>query len=169
VNRYSRLVSGAWALAAVGIAATVLAWSTAVPIVGPEETTVSRSVTIGMPVPQAPDTARLASSARILRDHDPFRLDRTPAAVLFSLSGPISQQVTPPLPAPLRPPLRLVGIIGGPPWTTVVEGVPGRESGLLLRVGEDVGGIRLNAVGRDSAVFSGFDTNWVLRVRVPWH
>lgn len=168
MNRYSRVIGGAWALAMTVIAASAAAWSTAIPIVDPERPTASHREGTRFSVASVPDTNRLSSSAKSLRDHDPFRFERKPTGVRFNPSGPNNQQVAPPPPAPPRPALRLVGIIGGPPWTTVVEGVPGRESGVLLRVGEDVGGIRLTTVGGDSAVFAGFDTTWVLRAKAPW-
>ena len=166
--RHAQLVAAAWALTVVVIAGTALAWSTAVPIVEPERATRSPRGAIDVTV-TAIDTNRLASSASMFRDHDPFRLDRKPAAIRFNPTGPVNQQGTPPPPAPPRPNLRLVGIIGRAPWTTIVEGIPGREAGALMRIGDDLGGIRLTAVGGDSAVLTGFDTTWVLRVRAPWH
>ena len=168
MNRYARVIGGAWVLAIVAIAATIAAWSTAIPMVEPVGPTASRGESTAFSIAPAGDTNRLSHSAKNLRDHDPFRFERKPTGFRFNPSGPINQQVAPPAPAPPRPALRLVGIIGGPPWTTVVEGVPGRESGVLLRSGEEVGGIRLTTVGGDSAVFAGFDTTWVLRARAPW-
>ena len=144
------------------------AWSSAIPIVVSEPPLASRSLASGISVAPTPDTGRLSRSAERLHDHDPFRLDRKPTGVRFNPSGPTNQQVAPPPPAPPRPVLRLVGIIGGPPWNTVVEGIPGREGGVLLRVGESTGGIRLTTVGGDSVVLAGFDTTWVLHARAAW-
>jgi hypothetical protein len=63
------------------------------------------------------------------------------------------------------PTLALAGITGGPPWTALIEGVPGHEAGVLLRQGESAGGITATRIGRDSVHLTGLDTNWVLAQR----
>lgn len=168
MTKYSRVIGVAWALAVITLAMAVLAWSTAVPVVILEESSPSHGRNLSVPVLTGFDTSRLASSAKNFRDLDLFRFDRKAARVRFNPSGPVGQPGVTPPPAPPRPAIRLVGIIGGPPWTALVEGVPGRESGVLLRVGETSGGIRVTSLAGDSGVFAGFDTVWVLRVRTPW-
>jgi hypothetical protein len=168
VTRYSRVIGVAWALAVMTLALAVVAWSTAMPVVIPEGSIPSHGRNFSVPVFSGLDTSRLSGSATNLREHDPFRFDRTAARVRFNPSGPVGQPGVAPPPAPPRPVIRLVGIIGGPPWTALVEGVPGRESGVLLRIGEASGGVRVTSLAGDSGVFAGFDTVWVLRVSTPW-
>ncbi len=112
-----------------------------------------------------PDTAGLGQAAARIRDRDAFRVARRPADVRFSPWGVASR---PELPPRIRPALALTGIIGGPPWSALVEGIPGRESGVLLIVGEESNGIRLTAVRGDTALLAGFDTTWALTPRRPW-
>jgi len=164
VNRYRALIAGAWALAALGALASIAAWATAVPSV-PREGRKAYAST-GSPTRQ--DTVGLASMAATIRDRDPFRSDRKPANARFNPWQAVAAPGVIPHPAPVRPPLALVGIVGGPPWTALVEGIPGREAGVLLRVGEEAGGVRLVDIRGDQAHLSGFDTTWVLTPRRTW-
>jgi hypothetical protein len=70
-------------------------------------------------------------------------------------------------PAPPKPPLQLRGVIGGPPWDAVLEGVPGRQAGVVVRLGDHVGGLGIVALKRDTVVVEGFDTTWTLTIRRP--
>jgi hypothetical protein len=58
--------------------------------------------------------------------------------------------------------------IFGPPWQAVVEGIPGREGGVVVREGEVLGELRVRSIKRDTVVVVGFDTTWALAVRRPW-
>jgi hypothetical protein len=55
------------------------------------------------------------------------------------------------------PPARLAvrGIVGGPPWDVILDGIPGRAGGILLRLGEEVAGYTLLAVEGDGVVVRG--------------
>ncbi len=75
---------------------------------------------------------------------------------------------TPP-PAPAKPPLALAGLLGGPPWNALIDGIPGRETGVLLQLGDSANGVRFVAVRGDTVVLAGFDTTWSLTARRPWH
>jgi hypothetical protein len=167
MNRYWRLIGGTWVLAVLVIAASVAAWSTAVPTVVSVNTTSTRIAGIEDPAP-AVDSNDLATSAQTMLSQDPFRFDHEQTAVRFNPAGMVNQAGAIPPPAPARPALRLVGIIGGPPWTALVEGVPGREGGVLIRLGEETGGLRLALMRGDTAVLTGFDTTWVLRAGPTW-
>jgi hypothetical protein len=165
VNKY-RLVQGSvWAAAGLALAVSLAAWSTAVPVLPSDPG--SRG---GIPAIAAPgaamDSAQLAADAASLRDRDPFRWGRKPADLRFNPWEPVHPVIQGPRPA--KPALVLVGIVGGPPWTALIEGIPQRERGVLLRVGEEVGSIRLEDVQSDTARLSGFDTSWVLTQRRPW-
>lgn len=160
---HERLVPGAWALCGVVTLASIAAWTTAVPRVQPPQADAPAGV--GPAV--VADTSGLATATARLRDHDPFRVERKPAPVRFTPWESASPSA-PPRPAPIRPPLALVGIVGGPPWSAVVEGIPGRETGVLLTVGEEANGIRLTEIRGDTVRLAGFDTTWALVPRRPW-
>jgi len=55
-----------------------------------------------------------------------------------------------------------MGLVGGPPWNAVIQGIPGREAGVVLSVGDSVNGIRLDKIHVDTAFVSGLDTTWIL-------
>lgn len=110
-------------------------------------------------------------SARILAQRiagaDPFRLDRRPAAVAFRAnSGTVAGAA--PTPTPAKPTLSLGGIVGGPPWTAVVDGVPGRTSSTLVHPGDTVGGLHIRSVTPRSVNIVGLDTVWHLALKRPW-
>ena len=146
----------------LALAGSVTAWVTAIPDTAFEE----RAVALGVGPPVAVDTARLAMSAARLRLRDPFRLDRKPADVRYNPWQPVV--VAPPPPAPVRPQLSLAGLLGGPPWNALVEGIPGREGGVLLHLGDSVSGVRFVALRGDTVVLVAFDTTWTLTTRRTW-
>lgn len=150
--------------AATAVLCSIAAWATAVPASPPEER--ESRLEAATPAPAPPDTGALRKSTARLRQHNPFRLDRKPADVRYNPWEPVA--VAAPPPAPPRPPLALAGLIGGPPWSALVEGIPGREGGVLLQAGDSVNGIRLVAIRGDTAVLSGFDTTWALTARRAW-
>lgn len=111
-----------------------------------------------------------ADSLNVLADRivegDIFRLTRRPSAVAFGTTGDGSP---PPVSTPPKPPLALAGLIGGPPWIGLLEGVPGRDQSVLVHAGDTLGGLRVRMVTRNRVVIAGFDTTWQLSVREPWH
>jgi len=112
-----------------------------------------------------PSGDSLESAAGVVARQNLFRLDRTEADPT-SVSAPMMPTMTAPMMS--RPRLQLRGILGGPPWDALVEGVPGRDGAVVLRVGQTMSGITLRAVRRDSAFASGFDTTWALSLRRVW-
>lgn len=116
---------------------------------------------------QSIDAGAIHQSATVLRDRNPFRLERRPTSVRFgsleSELAPEDVQVHVD-----RPRLTLAGIVGGPPWMVLVEGIPGRESGAVLIQGEEINGFRLEHVHGDTAVLIGIDTTWVLLPKQVW-
>jgi len=64
--------------------------------------------------------------------------------------------------------LSLAGIVGGPPWMALIEGIPGHESGAVLIQGEEINGFRLESIRGDTAVLVGFDSTWVLVPKQVW-
>ena len=112
---------------------------------------------------QRPEALRAASEALVTRD--PFRLERRPSAVPYS---PALESATPPPPRPPRPALAIAGIVGGPPWEALLDGVPGRQGSVLVRHGDTLGGLRIRSVTKDSVRIAGMDTTWALGVRRVW-
>lgn len=164
MNAYRRGIAGAWALAAGAGLAAIAAWSTAAPSM--PRATLKTYPLLRSPTPL--DTTGLAAAAAQLRDRDPFRWERKPTTVRYNPWEPLKPAEPNVSSKPSRPPLALVGILGGPPWTALLEGIPGRVGGALLRVGEEAGGIRLLDVRGDTVRLSGLDTTWVLTPRRPW-
>lgn len=160
---FPRILWGAaWAAAAL---ASVVAWSDAIPA-GPRPAPAPRTAS---DAPAPVDTARLATAARVIRDRNPFRLERQPTDTAFDPWAPVEPVGTVAAPpAPPRPHLTLVGILGGPPWHALLRGIPGREAGVILRLGEEAGGIRLEKLHADTARLAGLDTTWVLTLRQAW-
>jgi hypothetical protein len=166
---HRKAVASAWGLALLVTLASIVAWTTVVPGVPPDAGVAPGSWRREIVSPVATDTADIAAAAAQMRDRDPFRWERRPSDVRFNPWEPATTPISS-LPAPPpRPALGLVGIVGGPSWIALVEGIPGREGGVVLRVGETTGGIRLDAVHGDTARLSGFDTTWVLTPRQAWH
>jgi hypothetical protein len=116
-------------------------------------------------VPNVSAIGDVSHAAASLIDTDPFRAARHPSPVAYR--SDLEGAPPPPLRAP-RPALTVSGIIGGPPWSAVVEGVPGREAGMVVQSGDTLGGLKVNAVKRDTVVITGMDTTWRLVVRRAW-
>ena len=150
-------------VAAAAALGSIVAWTTAVPAPAVDE----RPPAIGSLPPATLDTAALAAFAARLKLRDPFRLERQPADVRYNPWEPVAVAAAP-APAPVRPPLALAGLVGGPPWNALVEGIPGREGGVLLQLGDSANGVRFTALRGDTVVLSGFDTTWTLTARRAW-
>jgi hypothetical protein len=62
----------------------------------------------------------------------------------------------------------LRGLVGGPPWNAILDGVPGHDGGFVVRAGDSVAGLKIRSVRRDGATIRGMDTTWILRLgRAP--
>jgi hypothetical protein len=94
--------------------------------------------------------------------NDPFRLSRQPASVAYAPAR--EGMVPPPIIRAPRPNLVLRGIVGGPPWRAIIEGIPGHDGGTLLRQGDTVAALLVRAIGRDTVIIKGADTTWRLTV-----
>jgi hypothetical protein len=151
------LWSGAVALGVVA----VIGWRGAVPelaYASPASARLPRVVTLV-------DTDALAHAATVATDADLFRFARHPSPVEYD---PELEGAPPP---PLRPPkpvLQVTGIVGGPPWEAVLEGVPNRDGSVLVHSGDTLSGLRVRAVRRDTVIIQGMDTTWTLTVRRAW-
>ncbi|MFN2399093.1 MAG: hypothetical protein ABR543_10720 [Gemmatimonadaceae bacterium] len=111
----------------------------------------------------------LVVRAALIRDRNLFRFDRRPATVAFV---PAVERMALPPPAvvaqPVRPALAVSGIIGGPPWQALIDGIPGREGHVLAYDGAVFGEIRIRKITRDSVVITGSDTTWRLALKRAW-
>lgn len=107
----------------------------------------------------------IADAAISLVEADPFRDARHPSPIAYA---PDREGAPPPPPRPPRPGLSVSGIIGGPPWSAVLEGIPGQQGSIVLRQGDTLGGLKIRAVKRDTVVITGMDTTWRLSLRRAW-
>jgi hypothetical protein len=153
----------AWAIAITLIANAIDAWT-------PTRTAAYRTPTqrVVPGLPTITNARQLAQRTTLLRNRNPFRLERMPTTRRFGMpepppGGAIAQPAVPAVPV-----LTLAGILGGPPWSAIIEGIPGRETGVMLREGESAHGIRLEWIRRDSARISAADTAWVVTLKRPW-
>jgi hypothetical protein len=109
-------------------------------------------------LPRPTDAASLDITARRAIARNPFRLSRLPATVPYSPSG----GAAPPSPPPLRPTFVLKGIIGGPPFQAIVDGIPGAAAGQVIRRGDVFDKLIVRSIDRGRVVIVGPDTNWTL-------
>jgi len=149
-------------LSSVLAVSSIGAWTTAVPAPTVESLAMESA---GHAVPPV-DTMALAAAAARIRARNPFRLDRRPTELLYNPWEPSVPAVAPPPPRAI-PPLVLAGLIG-PPWNALVEGVPGRETGVFFALGEERHGITFVGLRGDSVLLAGFDTTWTLTARRGW-
>jgi hypothetical protein len=70
-------------------------------------------------------------------------------------------------PAP-KPALAISGIVWGDVPAAVVEGLPGAERSVVLRVGDAAAGLRVVRIQGDRVLIRGMDTTWHLTVREAW-
>lgn len=120
-----------------------------------------------VPPPRTFDSQSLAAATTTIIGSNPFRLDRQPARVGFG-AEPVSTEAQGAPTPPERPTLSITGIIGGPPWQAIIEGVPGRDGAVLVRSGEVLGELRVRTIRPDTVVVEGPDTVWTLTLKRPW-
>jgi hypothetical protein len=148
-------------LACAGLTAFgVVRWDTAVPA----PATAGVALTTMPRVHTQPSDEELANAEATIVDNDPFRLSNSPSAVRFA-PDEVSAPAGAAPPPPIRPVLILKAIVGGPPWQAIVDGLPGRTAGTLVRAGDAFDKLTTRAVTRDSVIIQGPDTMWVLSFR----
>lgn len=119
-------------------------------------------------LPPRPTSDSLADAIGIITEGNLFRPDRKTTT---AREGPGSAQgstMSRQPPMPTRPPLTLRGIVGGPPWSVVLLGVPGRDAPMVLRQGQPDAGLELRAIRHDTAIVSARDTTWRLTMSRAW-
>lgn len=122
---------------------------------------------VGKDAPHVSTDSLRAAAARVA-EHDPFRLDHRPPAVPYRPEQEGGAQQAPPSPKPPKPHPTLSGIVGGPPWSAILDSVPGRDGSVLVQKGDTLGGLKVRSVGRDTVIVQGADTVWKLTVKRPW-
>jgi len=107
--------------------------------------------------------AMLDEAALVATEQDPFRLSRTPSHLPFVTRRMV---VSAPPPTPFfRGPLVLKGIVGGPPWQAVIDGLPGQPPGTVVSAGNTFDKLVIRAVSRDTVVVQAPDTVWRLTLK----
>lgn len=99
--------------------------------------------------------------------NDPFRLSSRPAAVRFDARGDLTVPGAPAAVVASRPQLVVKGIVGGPPWQAIVDGLPGQPPGTIVAAGATFERLVVRAVSRDSVIVQGPDTTWTLTLNRP--
>jgi hypothetical protein len=97
-----------------------------------------------------------------------FRPERAMAEEGEASSTSPTLTLMPSSPPQRRPRLVLRGVLGGPPWDAVIEGIPGREGAVVMRAGQTLAGVTVRAVHRDTVLARGFDTTWTLTLGRSW-
>ena len=114
-----------------------------------------RSEESALAVPSAFSEESLDRAAGDMSSRDPFRLSRTPPTVPFASRR--DPAAAPPAPV-FRPALSLKGIVGGPPWMAIVDGIPGQPAGLVVRAGRTFEKLSIQSVSRDTVIVQLPDT-----------
>src|SRR6185312_3987912 len=120
------------------------------------------------PVALVADSDSLANLANRLTASNPFRMARKPSDVAYDPAQSGGAQTSSAHAGPTVPALTIAGIVGGPPWTASVNGVPGRDGSASVRAGDTIAGTRVIAVARASVTLSMADTTWRLTLHAPW-
>jgi hypothetical protein len=130
-------------------------------VLAPADSTSESVARATRPIAQGA-TARLADDstdyATFVVENDLFRLGNKPSLVRYNAGSEIAGA---PQPSIVRPQLTVKGIIGGPPWQAMLDGVPGVGQA-IVRSGQIVGALTVRAVGRDTVMVQGMDTTWKL-------
>jgi hypothetical protein len=158
-------VTGAWVERALWCGAVAGIVATGALLRAPTDAGSTVAVVPVLPHPSARPTAdSLREAVNAVIEGNLFRADGAPTE---DQSAPPVMSV---LGAPLAPKPQLIlrGILGGPPWNALVEGVPGRDGVVVLRSGEQSGGLTVRAIRNDTVIVAGFDTTWTLTIRRPW-
>ena len=131
----------------------------------PRHSTIAIAMSPSQPtiVLDRPSGDSLLAASEVISAGDLFRAEREPAPDNAVLQGAATAPY-----ATVRPQLVLRGLIGGPAWQAIIEGIPGVEGAVVLRTGETRDGLTLRAVRRDTAVLTTKDTTWKLTVRRTW-
>ena len=162
MNRPVMVETALWVATLAALSLAAAGWRGA----GAHAESPPSATTAAAPIHGWPGVDTLRRAARLTTDRNPFRVDRRPATVAFDAQ--LEGEPAPPPPPVPRPPIVLVGILGGPPWQAVLDGIPGRGGSVVARAGESFGDLHVRAVRRDTVIVQGADTTWRLTIRRAW-
>jgi hypothetical protein len=129
-------------------------WQQGIPRLGAQPAQVDR--VLYLPEPYDEDSLDLAFERLV--HGDPFRLSRQPSEIPYS-----AEALAAPAAAPkFAPALVLRGIVGGPPWQAVIDGIPDLPAGTVVTSGSTFGQLTIRLVTRDSVFVQTPDTAWYL-------
>jgi hypothetical protein len=160
MSPYRAALALLWSLAIAAGFAAVSAWKSAA---APALVATSWGTTNGSPAPTR-TTPNLTVAFARLQERNPFRFDRRPALVRYDPWQPPTMIATAQVAS--RPIPVVTGILGGPPWLAVVEGLPGEEAGVVLGIGDKLSGYTVRAIRGDTVVIATEDT--VFRLTPKW-
>jgi hypothetical protein len=152
---------------AAGLASPILRARTRARVEGPPVAAPARARLVP---PVLPTADSLESAAETIAADNLFRPDRSPADPAPAAAAAPAPGM-PPVgfqPPSTKPRLVLRGILGGPPWDALIEGLPGREGAIVARAGQTISGLTIRAVRRDTVFVRGFDTTWTLTLGRSW-
>lgn len=147
--------------AAVAVGAALLIWIAVMRWRDAVPERALPAVVVG-PAPDGGSERRPPSpeDVRVTIERNPFRLSRLAADVRFGRPGAPAVE---PAAAPMaRPTLVLRGIVGGPPWTAIIDGLPGQAAGTLAREGSIFDKLLVRTVTAAGVVVQAPDTTWQL-------
>lgn len=143
-----------WSVTVVGALATLAVWlRPAVRDASGQALVLSTAA-----APALLDGDSLMAAAESAIDNDLFQPQRARPQAEDAISMP-AIAVAPRAPAPR---LTLRGVIGGPPWDVIIDGIPGRPAGTVMRDGETISGFSVRVAARDTVRVRGADTTWIL-------
>lgn len=104
-----------------------------------------------------PNRDTLTSLASLAVRHAPFRLGATAPTVRFG-----SEPAAPaPAPVPL-PSIAVLAIVGGPPWSALLEGLPNTDGETVVRIDDRFADIRIRTITALGVGLSNRDTSWTI-------
>ena len=115
---------------------------------------------LGVPAPPRPDSDARDEAVVTIADENLFRAERASPAEGAAIAAAQPMQIRQP-----KPVLSLRGILGGPPWDALIEGIPGHDGAVVLRAGQRSGDITVRTIRRDTVFLQGMDTTWKLTLR----
>lgn len=151
-----------WACAFAAAGGTALGMRRAAPITHAVRPAIPATLFMERPV----DDSSLNTIATRVTEHDPFRLDRRPATVPYGT--PVGAEPASAAQSASRPTLAISGIVGGPPWVALLDGVPGHDGSAVVHHGDSLGALHIRAISASEVTITGMDTTWRLRIKHPW-
>jgi hypothetical protein len=109
--------------------------------------------------------AALARAQASLVRRNPFRINHSPAIIRV---GQAAERITVDTPAgplpPVRPELLVRAIVGGPPWSALVERLPTSSGAVVVREGDVFGTLTIGVITRDTLALIERDSVWKFAV-----